>query len=480
MIILGGAADDRLDELDGRTPLESAAMPALARLAELGRVGAVATAPEGWRATPETTLTTIFGHDPARTACERGPIEAVGLDLDLGPGAAMRLELATIGQEGTPEAGLVVRLAEPEAVVHKGGRFSAGSDTSFAQGGRLEAALGSDSPGSASRTTEDSSRITPGSASRTTGDSSRTAADTLSDAEAGTLLADLLEHWKRTLGSRAAGLELAAATPGGAILIDRSGRGYGGVVTSPPEDLLDEPADEHLPMGGDGEAADFLRELIESAYPFLRDHEINRVRGEGGLPAANLAWPWAPGTVPVLPTLSERFALRGLMLAASAVARGVARVAGWDCLADAATDDLAALGDQACVALDAVDIVAVHVEAPAIAAMNCDWAAKTEALEEIDAAIIAPVLETLERFGDAEADSAATGWRMMVLPDRAVLAATGQAENRPVPVAMAGAWIRSAVTRKMTEPEAEESDMHIDPGCELFEYFLRGGLARVR
>ena len=465
MIILGGAADDGLDELDGRTPLEAAAMPGLDRIAQLGRVGTVATAPEGWRATPETTLMTIFGHDPARTSCERGPVEAVGLDLDLGSGAAMRLDLATIGQEGTPEAGLVVRLAEP--------------GLPGTQGGRLRAATGTDTHGRDAHATGSGSQAS-GSASRAAGDASRAAGKGLSDAEAGTLLTDLLEHWKRTLGSRAAGLELAAATPGGAILIDRSGRGYRGVVTTPPDDLLDEPANDYLPMAGDGEAADFLRELIESAYPFLRDHDINKARAEAGLLAANLAWPWAPGTLPAVPPLAKQFALRGLLLAACPVARGIARIAGWDCLSDAATDDLTALGDQACVALEAVDIVAVHVDAPALAALNFDWDYKTESLEAIDAAIIGPILETLERFGDAEADTDAVGWRMMVLPDRAVLTATGKPDSRPVPVAMAGAWIRSAVTRKMNETEAEESDMHIDPGCELLEYFLRGGLARVR
>jgi 2,3-bisphosphoglycerate-independent phosphoglycerate mutase len=416
IIILGGGADEPLEQLGGRTPLEAAAMPALARLAQMGRVGTVATAPEGWRATAETTLATIFGHDPARVGFDRGPVEAVGRGIELDSAAAMRLDLLTIGEEAAPEAGLVVRLAE---------------------GG-----------------------LTP--------------------AEAQTLLTDLLKHWKHTLGSRAAGLELGAINPRGAIAIDRSGRGYTGVVTAPPTDLLDAPADKHLPMGGDGEAADFLRELIDTGYPLLRDHEINRARTEAGLPAANLAWPWAPGVLPAVTPLGELFSLRGLMLAASPVARGVARIAGLDCLADAATDNLPALGDQACVALDAVDLVAVHLDAPGLAARTRDWAAKTEALEAIDAAIIAPVLETLERSGDAETDTDAAGWRMMVLPDRAILTATGQPDARPVPVAMAGAWIRAAVTRKMNESDAEQSDMHIDPGCELLEYFLRGGLARVR
>jgi 2,3-bisphosphoglycerate-independent phosphoglycerate mutase len=423
IIILGGGADEPIEELGGRTPLEAAAMPALARLAEMGRVGTVATVPEGWRATAETTLATIFGHDPARVGFDRGPVEAVGRGIELGSAAAMRLDLLTIGEEAAPEAGLVVRLAE-----ERGSSF----------------------------------------------------ADALSPAEAETLLTDLLAHWKHTLGSRAAGLELAAISPRGAIAIDRSGRGYTGVVTAPPTDLLDAPAEKFLPMGGDGEAADFLRELIETGYPLLRDHEINRARTEAGLPAANLAWPWAPGTLPAVTPLGELFSLRGLMLAASPVARGVARIAGLDCLADAATDNLPALGDQACVALDAVDLVAVHLDAPGLAARTHDWAAKTEALEAIDAAIIAPVLETLERSGDAETDTDATGWRMMVLPDRFMLTETGTPDARPVPVAMAGAWIRAAVTRKMNESDAEQSDMHIDPGCELLEYFLRGGLARVR
>jgi len=36
--------------------------------------------------------------------------------------------------------------------------------------------------------------------------------------------------------------------------------------------------------------------------------------------------------------------------------------------------------------------------------------------------------------------------------------------------------VRSVVPRLMTEAEAGKSDLRVDPGHELMEYFLRGGL----
>jgi hypothetical protein len=45
---------------------------------------------------------------------------------------------------------------------------------------------------------------------------------------------------------------------------------------------------------------------------------------------------------------------------------------------------------------------------------------------------------------------------------------------------MAGAWVRSAVQRPFSERAALESDLRIEHGHDLMEYFLKGGLANVR
>lgn len=415
IVILSGAADRPMAELADRTPLAAAAMPALAALAAAGRVGTVRTCPRGWRPTAETCLLSIFGHDPAAADAARGPVEAAGLGIDTGEKSAMRLDLVTIGDDGTEDAGVVLD----------------------ATGGGIPSA------------------------------------------EADALLADLFAHWRKTAGRGAADLSPTPARGNRSIVLDASGRDYGGVTTAPPRFIVGDDAAARLPGGGEGDAAALLRELVESSYDFLRTHEINLTRADQGLVPANLAWFWGPGRTPDLPPLAARFGLRGAAIGAGPALRGVARLAGWDVVTDADGDDPQAAGRAAVLAVDAVDAVLVHLRAPDAAARRGDWEAKTEALETIDRAVITPLRARLMECGDREADAAAEGWRMMVLADHATPCATGEPDGTPPPVAMAGAWIRSAVVRPMHEAAAEASDMHIDPGHELLEFFLRGGLART-
>lgn len=66
------------------------------------------------------------------------------------------------------------------------------------------------------------------------------------------------------------------------------------------------------------------------------------------------------------------------------------------------------------------------------------------------------------------------------MPDHFTLCSTRKHDATPPPFVMAGAWIRSVVTRPFSEAAAGESDLVINPGHELMEYFLRGGLAKVK
>ena len=103
---------------------------------------------------------------------------------------------------------------------------------------------------------------------------------------------------------------------------------------------------------------------------------------------------------------------------------------------------------------------------------------KVASLEAIDREIIGPVSKALERYGDPDTDPSAEGWRMLILPDHYTLCSTRKHDATPVPFAMAGAWVRSVVARVMTEAQANEADLHIDPGADLMEYFLHSGLVR--
>ena len=92
-----GASDEPIDELGGRTPLEVARMPALARLAARGEVGRAATIPPGLPPGSDVGNMSILGYDPAKYHTGRAPIEAAAMGIDVGPGqVAYRCNLVTV------------------------------------------------------------------------------------------------------------------------------------------------------------------------------------------------------------------------------------------------------------------------------------------------------------------------------------------------------------------------------------------------
>ena len=92
-----------------------------------------------------------------------------------------------------------------------------------------------------------------------------------------------------------------------------------------------------------------------------------------------------------------------------------------------------------------------------------------------------PVAAALQsRFGDPDKDPTKKGWRILIMPDHFTLCSTRKHDATPVPFLLAGAWIRSAVKRPFTEAAAHESDLKIEDGHDLMEYFLKGNRADVR
>ncbi len=97
-----GCADEPIDELGGRTPLEAASMPTLARLAARGTVGRAAVIPPRMAPGSDVGNMSILGYDPARYHTGRAPIEAAALGLRLRPDqVAYRCNLVTVGSDGT-------------------------------------------------------------------------------------------------------------------------------------------------------------------------------------------------------------------------------------------------------------------------------------------------------------------------------------------------------------------------------------------
>ena len=305
-------------------------------------------------------------------------------------------------------------------------------------------------------------------------------AGAISDGEARTLLADLLAHWQRTSPELLRGVSLHPGVSYRNILIDASGATYAGVETTPPHAIPGEPWHAHLPRKGtDTHAAAKLTTLMRSSAEFLPSHPVNVARATGGKRIASMAWIWGQGTRPTVPSFVSRFGLRGAMITSVDLLRGIAAYIGWDRIEVAGLTsyhdtDYAAQGRATIAALDRYDVVCCHVESPDEASHQGDWQTKVAALEAIDAKIMAPLARELsQRFGPE-------GWRMLYMPDHYTLCSTRKHDATPVPFFVAGAFMRSAVSRSMTERDAASSDLRIAHGHELMEWFLRGNRAGSR
>jgi 2,3-bisphosphoglycerate-independent phosphoglycerate mutase len=102
VLVPDGCADEPLAELDGRTPLEAAAMPRLAQLAARGTVGLATVIPDGLPPGSDVGNLAILGYDPSEYHTGRAPIEAAAMGVEIGPGeVAYRCNLVTIGADGT-------------------------------------------------------------------------------------------------------------------------------------------------------------------------------------------------------------------------------------------------------------------------------------------------------------------------------------------------------------------------------------------
>jgi 2,3-bisphosphoglycerate-independent phosphoglycerate mutase len=103
VLVPDGCADEPIDALGGRTPLEAAAMPALERLAARGEVGPAAVIPEGLPPGSDVGNMAILGYDPSVFHTGRAPIEAAAMGVELGPDeVAFRCNLVTVDDRTDP------------------------------------------------------------------------------------------------------------------------------------------------------------------------------------------------------------------------------------------------------------------------------------------------------------------------------------------------------------------------------------------
>lgn len=98
IIILGdGMADEPIEALGGKTPLQYANTPYMDRLAALGVTGRLKTVADGFHPGSEVANMSVLGYDLPQVYEGRGVLEAASMGVDLQPGEmAMRCNLVCV------------------------------------------------------------------------------------------------------------------------------------------------------------------------------------------------------------------------------------------------------------------------------------------------------------------------------------------------------------------------------------------------
>jgi 2,3-bisphosphoglycerate-independent phosphoglycerate mutase len=250
-------------------------------------------------------------------------------------------------------------------------------------------------------------------------------------------------------------------------LVWSNGNPHPGVLT-PPHDITGKVITDYIPKG---EAVDELYDLMKKSYDLLKDHPVNQARIARGKRPANSIWLWGEGTKPLLDNFSEKFGIKGSMISAVDLLKGIAICAGMNSVdVDGATGYLDTNFDGKCKAAieefkNGADLVYVHVEAPDECGHRGEIENKVKAIEMIDEHILGPVVEFLKGYDD---------FAVLVCPDHPTPLSIRTHTSTPVPYLIYDSKneINSGV-KVFCEKEARETGNYIEKGFTMMNYFLR-------
>jgi len=170
--------------------------------------------------------------------------------------------------------------------------------------------------------------------------------------------------------------------------------------TTPPHDISGKEISSYLPVG---EEAEKLNLLMEKSREILKNHPINLDRLKRGESPATSIWLWGQGKAPNMPTFSELYGLRGAVISAVDLVKGVGVYAGFKIVEVPGVTgyldtNYEGKAEYALRELEEVDLVFIHLEAPDEAGHTGNLKDKIQAIEDFDGRIIAPVLRGIKNF----------------------------------------------------------------------------------
>lgn len=394
VILCDGMADEPLEELGGKTPLEAARTANMDRLAEKAEIGMVRTVPDGMAPGSDTANLSVIGYDPKKYYSGRSPLEALSIGAEMGDkDVSFRCNLVTLSEEENSYEERVI-------LDHSSGEIPT-----------EEAAV-------------------------------------------------LLDALKK--GLEREGYAFYTGTSYRHLLIQKEGKV---VELTAPHDILTRRIGEYLPKD------QVLREMMVRSYDILKDHPINVQRRKEGKNPANSAWFWGAGTRPALTSFEEKNGVKGAMISAVDLLKGIAVGAGMhNIIVEGANGGLhtnyAGKAQAAVKALteDGFDFVYVHIEAPDEMGHQGSAENKIKAIEYIDDQVVGPVAEALRAAG--------TDFRMLILPDHPTPVRVRTHTSDPVPYLLYDSTKAEEGSGTYCEKTGRKSGKMLEEGYRLIDHLL--------
>ena len=238
---------------------------------------------------------------------------------------------------------------------------------------------------------------------------------------------------------------------------------------SPPHDIMGRSWRDHLPAHP---SAKRLVEFMAFSREYLENHPINeRRRRTSGYPA-NSVWLWGQGFLPRLSTYRERFGLKGGVITAVDLLKGIALHAGLRVIRVPGVTgyfdtNYAGKASYALRSLKKSDFVAIHVESTDEAGHMGDPAMKIKAIEDIDRHIMGALRKGLPRLG---------AHQVLVVPDHFTCVETRTHSSDPVPFLVYSTEKKRKGPKKFSERSARASGLVVKEGHRLMNLFVGGKL----
>ena len=234
----------------------------------------------------------------------------------------------------------------------------------------------------------------------------------------------------------------------------------------PPHDHLTQVIGDYLPQDA------VLRSFMEKSYDILNNHPVNLRRAAQGKRKANSLWYWGAGTKPSLGSFREKTGLKGAMISAVDLLKGIAVGAGMEIYqVEGATGSIDTNYEgKAQAAIDALlkdgcDFAYIHVEAPDEMGHQGELDHKILAIEDLDSRIIAPICKAMEDAGE--------DYRMLVLPDHPTPLRIRTHSGDPVPYVLYDSTRQVKKIARYSEAEARATGIFEPEGYKLMDKLLK-------